>query len=532
VAVDASIAYFPPAGVAGGQPDAGDLEDALFSAVREHAESMISWARSAEALALAHDRLEEKTMTEGLELMRLLAESRLALRAAREQRRSDVRDADGDPRAVAEGGQGHTRVMIFGPVRTSRIAYRKRGKENLYPQDAELNWAGLHSYSAGVEKRAARASAVVPFEQAAAQVSAQGAITLGKRQAEELAIGSAADFDAFYESRLPEPCPAETGLLITADGSAFPVLPQALRPATAKAAAARAKAAAESGWPDDPGDLRKSRTRTAELACVADIPPAPRTAGDILAALFGRPAGAAADDGAARPAGPKAEGKTLVASVRKPISEVIGDAFAEADRRDPGHARPWIAVVDGNNAQIAAIKALAAERRVKIPVLIDFIHVVQYLWKAANSFFYPGDPEARAWVKEQAAKILAGKHRDVRAGIRRRATAFDYSPQERAGADACADYLENKQDYLEYPAFLKAGWPVASGLIEGAARWLVKDRMQVTGARWSLDGAEAVLRLRALTGNGDFDEYFTFHREQEKLRNHDSRYQQPQTQAA
>ena len=188
--------------------------------------------------------------------------------------------------------------------------------------------------------------------------------------------------------------------------------------------------------------------------------------------------------------------------------------------------------MDGNNAQIAAINALAAERQVKIPVLIDFIHVVQYLWKAAGSFFYPGDPAARAWVKEQAAKILAGNPRDVRAGIRRRATAWGYSPQERAGADACADYLENKQDYLGYPAFLKAGWPVASGLIEGAARWLVKDRMQVTGARWSLDGAEAVLRLRALSGNGDFDDYFTFHREQRNKRNHDSRYQQPQTRAA
>jgi hypothetical protein len=157
---------------------------------------------------------------------------------------------------------------------------------------------------------------------------------------------------------------------------------------------------------------------------------------------------------------------------------------------------------------------------------------VQYLWKAANSFFYPGEPEARAWVKAQAAKILAGNHRDVRAGIRRRAAAGGYAPAERAGADECAGYLENKQDYLDYPAFLTAGWPVASSLIEGAARWLVKDRMQVTGARWSLDGAEAVLRLRALEGNGDFGEYFTFHREQEKLRNHDGRYQQPQTQAA
>jgi hypothetical protein len=527
VAVDASIAHFPPAG----QPGAGALEDTLFTPVRGHAESMIAWARSDEALALEHDALEERAMADGLELMRLLAEAHLALRALREQRRDDVTDADGDLRRTAEDGQEHTRVMIFGPVHTSRTAYRKKGKENLYPQDAELNWAAGHSYSAGVEKRAAKAAAVVPFEQAAAQVSAQGAIRLGKRQAEELAIGAAADFDAFYASRLPQPCPPATGMLLTCDGSAFPVLPGALRPATATAAQARAQAAAESGWPDDPADLRKSRKRTAELAAVADIPPAPRTAEDILAALFGPPRPRSGD--APRPApGPEAEGKTLFASVRRPAAEVIKDAFAEAHRRDPGLARPWIAVIDGNCHQIETVQTLAAEYQVKVTILIDLIHVVQYLWKAANTFFYPGDPEARPWVREQTAKILAGKHRDVRAGIRRRATAFGYSPAERAGADECARYLENKQDYLDYPAFLKAGWPVASGLIEGAARWLIKDRMEVTGARWSLDGAEAVLRLRALEGNGDFDEYFDFHLRRQKQRDHDSRYQQRQPAAA
>jgi len=535
MAVDVSIAHVRPTGVASGPVEAADAEAALFDGVLEQAESMIAWARSGEALGLEHDVLEEKVLAEGYELMRRLTEAHVALRAAREQRRGDVTDAEGDLRVTAERGREHTRIMIYGPVRTWRIAYRKRGKENLYPQDRELNWAVAHSYSAGVVKRVAKASAVAPFEQAAAQVSAQGAITLGKRQAEELAIAAVADFEAFYAARQPGPSPAATGLLITADGSAFPVLPAALRPATAKAAAARARSASASGWPADPGELRKSRKRTAELACVADIPPAPRTTAEILTALFGTATHAttmAGSSDAGSQHGPKAQGKTLFASARKPIGQVISDAFAEADRRDPGHARPWFAVVDGNNAQIDAINAHAAKHQVNVPILIDFIHVVQYLWKAAGAFFNTGDPDARAWVKDQAAKILAGKARDVHAGIRRRATTYGYSTSEREGADACATYLENKKDYLDYPAFLAAGWPVASGLIEGAARWLIKDRMEVTGARWSLDGAEAILKLRALTGNGDFDDYFTFHLKHEKRRNHDSRYEQPTPQAA
>ena len=128
----------------------------------------------------------------------------------------------------------------------------------------------------------------------------------------------------------------------------------------------------------------------------------------------------------------------------------------------------------------------------------------------------PRRPRRPGLGEQQTAKILTGRHRDVRAGIRRRATTYGYSPAERAGADECAAYLENKQDYLDYAAFLAAGWPVASGLIEGAARWLIKDRMEVTGARWGLDSAEAVLRLRALRGNGDLDDYLGYHFQQEK----------------
>jgi len=520
--VDASIAHDGGAGEAAGH---GDAEEALFAAVRAHAEVVIAWAGSEQSLALEHEQLEKQAMDAGFEFMRLLTQAHLDLRAAREQRRGDVTDADGDVRATCEDGHERTRVMIYGPVRTSRIAYRKKGKENLYPQDAELNW-GEQSYSAGIIRRNAKAVAVAPFGQAAQQVSAQGAIHLGKRQSEELAIAVTSDFEGFYASRRPEPRDPGTGVLLTADGSAFAVLPGALRPATAKAAAARAAAAAASGWPDDPGDLRRSRKRMAELAAVADIPPAPRTPEDIIAALFGPGGGPPANPG------PKAAGKTMFASVRKPAGEVIAEAFAEAHRRDCDHLRPWFAVVDGNNHQIQTITTLAADYQVKVPILIDLIHVTHYLWKAANSFFYTGDPEARAWVKDQTAKILAGKHRDVRAGIRRRASTYRYSPAERAGADECADYLEHKQDYLDYPAFLAAGWPVASGLIEGAARWIVKDRLEVTGARWGLDGAEAVLKLRALHGTGDLGDYLDYHFQQEQHRNHDSRYQHAQELAA
>ncbi len=159
-------------------------------------------------------------------------------------------------------------------------------------------------------------------------------------------------------------------------------------------------------------------------------------------------------------------------------------------------------------------------------MICDFVHVLEYTWKAAWSFFDKGDPGAEEWVAAQATKILQGKAGQVAAGIRRRATTFGYSPAEREGADACADYLTAKKPYLDYATALASGWPIATGVIEGACRHLVQDRMVFSGARWGLDGAEAILKLRALIANGDFDEYWPYHLRKEHERVHNTRYRE------
>ena len=106
----------------------------------------------------------------------------------------------------------------------------------------------------------------------------------------------------------------------------------------------------------------------------------------------------------------------------------------------------------------------------------------------------------------------------------RSATMRGLEEKDRKSIDACASYLINHRDYLHYDRYLAAGLPIATGVIEGACRYLVKDRMDITGARWRLRSAEAVLRLRALRKSGDFEEYWKFHEQREYERNHSSRY--------
>src|SRR6266568_4913940 len=223
---------------------------------------------------------------------------------------------------------------------------------------------------------------------------------------------------------------------------------------------------------------------------------------------------------------PQVRGKWLTASVTDAIPAVIAAAFDEAERRDPGHNREWAVLVDGNSTQIEAVTAEAAARGVTVTIVIDFIHVLEYLWKAAWSFFDKGEPAAEEWVAGQARKILHGSARQAAAGIRRRAATYGYSPAERAGAEECARYLDNKTGYLDYATALGKGWPIATGIIEGACRHIVKDRMDITGARWGLEGAEAILKLRALIASGDFDAYWRYHLRREHEHIHHARYRE------
>jgi hypothetical protein len=242
------------------------------------------------------------------------------------------------------------------------------------------------------------------------------------------------------------------------------------------------------------------------------VTPAVRSPGDIIG------------DGEDRSPGPVCKDKWLTASLFHDTSEVINMVFSEAQSRDPKYRCQWIALVDGNAHQIDCINAQADERKINVVILIDIIHVLEYLWTAAWSFFPKGHPDAEVWVADQAIALLEGKVTTVAAGIRRKATANKLTSDERKGADTCADYLCTKAEYLDYPLALSSGWPIATGIIEGACRHLVKDRMDLTGARWGLDGAEAILKLRATICNGDFDDYWKFHLGREHDRIHRSRF--------
>ena len=261
---------------------------------------------------------------------------------------------------------------------------------------------------------------------------------------------------------------------------------------------------------------KRQRKRMATVASVYSVPRYQRQPEELIG------------DRSPPPERPAIHDKRVWASVGQDAKTVIGSAFSEATQRDPHRRREWVVLVDGEPHQLNKIKAEAKKQLVTVTIVLDFIHVLEYVWKAAFCFLPSGSEAAEAWVQERALKILQGKASDLAAGIRRSATRQNLSPQARENADKCADYLLKYRQYLRYDEYLEKGYPIASGVIEGTCRHLVNDRMDITGARWRLDRAEAVLRLGALRASGDFDEYWQFHKMQEWKRNHLNKFQEPE----
>jgi hypothetical protein len=497
----------------GGQRPAGDSAGGgAFAASREQFQSLIGFLDGAGAAGLSHAELEEHLDVHGRELLRRLLDDHLALRALGEPRLGQVTGDEGVIRSRVEKGHERALETVFGTVTVKRLAYRAPGVGNLHPADATLNLP-VERHSHGLRKLCALESPRGSFDGAAEAIERQTGVRLGKRQVEELAGLAAMDFEDFYQTGRPARDKRGDLLVLSADGKGIVTRPDALR--TRAPARPRAVPAPK---PRLSGQEPQNRKRIGEIGAVYDAAPALRTPADILIS--------AAPEGYEPAPGPVARNKWLTASIVKAPAEVIKRIFDEAERRDPKHRRTWVALVEGANHQIERIKFEARKREVTVTIVVDIVHVLQYLWNAAGSLHPNDDQAAEQWVHHQATRLLQGHARKVAGAIRRQATNRRLDPSQRKPADEAAAYLTNKAPYLDYPTALTQGWPIATGIVEGACRHLVlvKDRFDITGARWGFAGAEAILKLRAIIANGDFEEYWRFHLAQERHHVHETRY--------
>jgi hypothetical protein len=505
--------------VTGPAPGAVRAAGSWFAPACDQFAELTEFLSGTGAEAMEHQDLEERVQVSLREAGRLLLQGFFGLRAAREQRLPAVTGADGMARTRAEKGRSRILGTCFGDVPVSRTAYRRAGASDLHPADGQLNLPPRRD-SRAMQKLTVIHAADRSYENAADAVERATGQRPGKRQAEEMMIAAAADYRDFYASGQYRPpgLAARDVLALECDAKGIVVLPREMRPDWARKSR---KSAPKQDGRLSRGEVR-NRKRMAETGAVFAVTPVPRTAGDILRPPDGTPAAA----GPPATDTPRARDKRVTASIARPAAEVAADAFAEADRRDPGREHTWIALADGNVHQLTRIRAEADARGVTLTIICDFVHVIEYLWSAAWCFFPEASPQAGPWVRQYATAVLEGQATQVAATIRDQITTADpaLTAAKRKQASAAAGYLDAKAPYLNYRQALRSGWPISSGVIEGTCRHLVKDRMDITGARWTVQGAEAVLKIRALLASGDFDAYWAYHLQRERERNHQTRY--------
>jgi hypothetical protein len=475
--------------------------------------------------AVTLDAMEGLVAGQGRDLLRGVVQLSLDAQAEREVRLPQVTGEDGVRRARAERGHCRPVVTRLGEVVVRRIGYRSgiKGVLSLFPRDAVLNLPPC-GYSWGLQRLAEMFCRSGSYEQAHEFVLAAAGVAIGKRQLEQITMAAAADAERFYRDRVrDQPAPAGAGeeegslppLAISADGKGVAMLPEARRRRTRAPEQKVRTFEKRAGTGEKKGCKRMAETGAVFDVAVPDGPA--RTPEQVM-----RPEGGS---GGKKP--PRAENRWYTCDITAGRDVTIGKVFDEADRRDPGHLRTWIALVDGDIYQLGLIQAQAAARGITLAVVIDFIHVLEYLWKVAWCFHPPRDPAMEDWVTAQALDILHGRTAGVIARIAR--LTEEHPP--RPGSEHAKiirktlSYLQNKQAFMDYPRALANGWPIATGVIEGACRHLVQDRMGITGARWGLAGAQAMLWLRAINASGDTGTYWTWHIQQEHQRNHLSRYQ-------
>ena len=400
--------------------------------------------------------LEELVGERGREVLLRLLQDHYDLRGIREEQQARANPApaagpDGITRTWLETGHRRALATLFGTVTVTRCTRRKPGAPNWHPADAALSLpAGRHSHSLAM--LAALEAACGSFDAAHAAITRRCGPVMGKRQLEESVVRAAADVPSFYAARIPQPCKSSTLLIMSADCKGIVMRPGGLRAATAKAAARLGKMRTRLSSGEKP-----NRKRMACLVTVYDAGPARRRPHDVIAPPGGRHGGRAP-----RP-GPKARAKWLTGSVQRDPGEVIAAAFDEAEARDPQHLRTRVVLVDGAEHQLDLIRAEAARRGVTINVVIDIIHVLEYIWGASWCFHEAGDPAAEDWVAVKALAVLAGDSARAAREITAEADAAGLNGSRRTGADACVRYLGNKHDYLRYDQALAAGGPSRPG---------------------------------------------------------------------
>ncbi len=308
------------------------------------------------------------------------------------------------------------------------------------------------------------------------------------------------------ESR-PAPEPAAEGALcvVSADGKGVPIR----RPTPEMPIEAH----------DRDQKPKTNRKKMAVVGVVYTIDPFVRTPEEIVDSLFHDP-----DEDRPSAKRPEPQQKRLWASLPQDqdgelvsaTDETFGWLAQEVARRNPDSHKPTILLMDGQKSLWeAGQRDLPPDDMIEI---LDLLHATPRIWDAAGLFYLRDSELAWEFVYDRVLRMLRGEIRSVIAGLRQMGTKRKLRGKKREKLAKICGYLQNNAHRMRYDLYLAAGYPIASGVIEGACRHFVKDRMERSGMRWTIENAQSMLDVRSTYVNGDWDAFMAYRIEEETQR--------------
>ena len=383
---------------------------------------------------------------------------------------------------------------IFGKVACERPYFYQPGAGGATRLDAELS-LGADCYSDLLREVAEYLAVDMPYEKVVRLFDRLLGHSLAKNSVQSMIDEDAQDVVAYYAQKPVPPVEEEGSMLVAqADGKGVPMVRERAAPAKVRLGK---------------GDKRTQKKESI-VTTVYSIDPNPRTPEEVVASIFHKEE---RTDPKRRSDRVKPQHKQLWATLAGKDT-ALQRLTQQTAQRDGAHIQQRLALTDGAEALQNRVLSYLPD----FTLILDFIHANEYLWKVANALFSEQNPQRIEWMEAHTLKMLSGHTLQIIAEFRTKAQAPKTRQIQREQLQKTANYFERNLDYMAYVHYLAQGWPIASGVIEGACRHVVKDRCEQSGMRWTLPGVENLLRLRAVAINDDWDDYHQFRKRQRHQR--------------
>lgn len=420
-----------------------------------------------------------------LALGRMLLQLFFATQTASEEKKSS---AEVDGVSYAYVGQRERQYMsLFGAVTVKRAAYWLKGHAMRFPLDEQLSLPE-RSYSDWVQERMGELTVIMTYEESVSIFSSWLGWELPKRSSQQINADHAGDVSVYYETKaMPDPPLNDSILVVSADGKGIPMTREHSPPPEAR----RGR-----------GDKKTAKKETTVTALYT-IAPYQRDADDIIRALVPHET---LDPSSLSPR-PTPTNKQIFGTLAGQEA-AFEQLMQQVEKRDANGIHHYVALTDGNRG----LKNRVQQDLPYFTLIVDIIHVTEYLWTAATILWGETHPMREVWMQDALRCVLDDQLHDLLNHLNYQLEGL--SKHKQTALQKVIRYLNNNRDYMRYQSYLAQGYPIGTGVIEGACRHLVKDRFERAGMRWSLDGAQVMLNLRAVYLNDDWADFQRFRRQQ------------------